>query len=456
MPPEGRFTKPTTQNAGVSDDFNDEIITNAMCVREALIEVDLISASSRCPPRCGQESATPRNRSDMTDHAPQNMHQKWMATCLDLARQGAGRVSPNPMVGAVLVGTDGTLLGQGLHHEYGGPHAEVYAIRDAERRYGAVALEHATLYVNLEPCSHHGNTPPCVDLILEKRIPRVVFGTRDPFRGSAGSGAQRLREAGVQVVEGALEAECKRLNEAFMHHTRTGRPLVTLKMAQTLDARIAGASGASQWISGDLSRRLAHHWRAEADGVLVGTETARQDNPSLTVRHVEGRHPVRIVLDRTGRLPADLNLFTDAQADKTIVVVAESTHIPYEQALVERGGRVLRMSVRNDALPLDHMLEALGERGGRGGLPMQSLLVEGGAALAASLLRKDLVDRLFLFIAPKALGAGPVAIDEIGREDLAEALTFAEHAWESVGEDMVFKGYRRALDASADDRSGSS
>ncbi len=387
----------------------------------------------------------------MTDRPPRNTHEKWMAACLDLARQGAGLVSPNPMVGAVLVGTDGTLLGQGLHHEYGGPHAEVYAIRDAERRYGGDALEHATLYVNLEPCSHRGKTPPCVDLILEKRIPRVVMGTRDPFLETVGSGVRRLREQGVQVVEGVLEGECKRLNEAFLHHVRTRRPLVTLKMAQTLDARLAGASGASQWISGDLSRRLAHHWRAVADGVLVGTETARQDNPSLTVRHVEGRHPVRIALDRAGRLPVGLNLFTDDQAEKTTVVAAESARIPYEQALVERGGRVLRVAERDGALDLGEMLEALGECGGRGGLPMQSLLVEGGAALAASLLREDLADRLFLFIAPKALGAGPVSIDGIGREDLVEALTFAEHAWESVGEDMVFKGYRRPLDATPED-----
>ena len=378
-------------------------------------------------------------------------HEKWMATCLGLARQGAGLVSPNPMVGAVLVGTDGTLIGQGLHHEYGGPHAEVYAIRDAERRYGSDALEHATLYVNLEPCSHHGKTPPCVDLILEKRIPCVVVGARDPFLKPVGSGVHRLREQGVQVIEGVLEAACKRLNEAFMHHIRTGRPLVTLKMAQTLDARIAGATGASRWISGDLSRRLVHHWRATSDGVLVGTETARHDNPSLTVRHVEGRHPARIVLDRTGRLPGDLKLFTDGQAEKTIVVAGESARIPYEEALVGCGGRVIRVAERDGALELGEMLEELGRDAGRQGLPLQSLLVEGGAALAASLLREDLVDRLFLFLAPKVLGAGPVSIEGIGREDLEKALTFVEHAWESVGEDMVFKGYRRALDATPAD-----
>ena len=291
-------------------------------------------------------------------------------------------------------------------------------------------------------------TPPCVDLILEKRIPCVVVGARDPFLNlkAAGSSVDRLREQGVEVIEGVLEADCKRLNEAFIHHIRTKRPLITLKMAQTLDARIAGASGASRWISGDLSRRLVHHWRATSDGVLVGTETARQDNPSLTVRHVEGRHPARIVLDRTGRLPGDLKLFTDDQAEKTIVVAGESARISYEEALVGSGGRVIRVAERDGALELGAMLDALGRDAGREGLPLQSLLVEGGAALAASLLREDFVDRLFLFLAPKVLGAGPVSIEGIGRKDLEKALTFVEHAWESVGEDMVFKGYRRSLD----------
>lgn len=176
-------------------------------------------------------------------------HDRWMSLCLDLAERAAGRVSPNPMVGAVLVGTDGTLLGQGWHREFGGPHAERHAIEDAERRYGLDALAHATLYVNLEPCTHQGKTPPCTDIILEKSIPRVVVGMADPYEKVNGSGIRRLRDAGVEVTVGVLEPECRRFNEAFVHHVETGRPLVTLKLAQTLDGRIAGASGASRWIS---------------------------------------------------------------------------------------------------------------------------------------------------------------------------------------------------------------
>lgn len=372
-------------------------------------------------------------------------HDKWMTTCLELAQRGAGRVSPNPMVGAVLVGTDGTLLGQGWHREFGGPHAEVHAIQDAERRYGDDALTNATLYVNLEPCSHHGKTPPCVDLILEMGIPRVVVGTSDPSPQVGGEGFRRLRENGVEVTEGVLAAASGRLNEAFIHHVQTGRPLVTLKMAQTLDARLAGASGESRWISGEPSRRLVHHWRATTDGVLVGTGTALRDDPALTVRHVEGRHPVRIVLDRTGRLPGNLQLFTDEHAGGTVVLSSGDAVPAYEDELARRGGRVIRVPSADGMLDLKFALAALGSDDGPLERPLQSILVEGGAGIAASLLRSDLVDRLFLFVAPKLLGVGPLSIDGIGLSELEDAYVFEEYEWERVGEDMLFKGYRRRL-----------
>lgn len=371
-------------------------------------------------------------------------HEKWMTMCLDLAERGAGLVSPNPMVGAVLVGTDGTLLGQGWHREFGGPHAESHAIQDTERRYGSDALKNATLYVNLEPCSHRGKTPPCADEILEKGIPRVVVGTEDPFPAVAGEGIRRLQDAGVEVTVGILKAECRRFNEAFIHHVRTGRPLVSLKMAQTLDARIAGASGTSQWISGEASRRLVHHWRATMDGILVGTTTAAADDPALTVRHVDGRQPVRVVLDRTGRLDPNLQLFTDENAGYTLAICAEGAEPPYEDRLRRAGGRVVRVPESDRGLDVKAVLDALGEDGGIDGRPMQSLLVEGGAGLAASLLREDLADRLYLFIAPKLLGAGRLSIDSIGIEELDHALTFVEHEWETTGDDILFKGYRRS------------
>ncbi|MEX0599019.1 MAG: RibD family protein, partial [Rhodothermales bacterium] len=234
-------------------------------------------------------------------------------------------------------------------------------------------------------------------------------------------------------------------NEAFLHHVDTGRPLVTLKMAQTLDARVAGISGESRWISGEASRRLVHHWRATTDGVLVGTETALRDDPALTVRHVEGRHPTRIVLDRSGRLPGHLQLFNDEQADHTVVITAVDTTLPYAEDLASRGGRVIGVQDRNGQLNLKDVLSALGKDAGPDGRSLQSLLVEGGSTLGASLLREDLVDRLYLFIAPLLLGAGTLSVNNIGREEIDHAYTFVEKQWDHVGDDVLFKGFRRKL-----------
>jgi diaminohydroxyphosphoribosylaminopyrimidine deaminase/5-amino-6-(5-phosphoribosylamino)uracil reductase len=374
---------------------------------------------------------------------PEADHERWMAVCLDLAEGGAGIVSPNPMVGAVLVGTDGTLLGQGWHREYGGPHAERHAIQDAERRYGGDALQNATLYVNLEPCVHFGKTPPCTDIILEKQIPRVVVGTPDPYPKVSGRGIDRLRERHVDVTTGVMETECRRLNEAFLHHVETGRPLVTLKLAQTLDSKVAGLSGESRWITGEPARRMVHHWRATMDGVMVGTGTVLQDDPALTVRHVDGRNPVRVILDRRGRLRDDLKLLSEKYAKNTLVFTSHEARPAYEQIFAERGGRIARVSQTDRGLDLGGILEYLGKEGGREGRPMQSLLVEGGPGIAVSLLEEDLVDRLFLFVAPRLLGAGHPAFTDFGPQQMPDALVFADHEWEIVGDDVLFRGYRR-------------
>ncbi len=378
-------------------------------------------------------------------------HETWMRRALVLAQRGAGSVSPNPLVGCVIVGSSGKVLGEGWHGAYGGPHAEVWAIRDAERKHGTEALRNCTLYVNLEPCSHHGKTPPCADLIMEKGIPRVVVGMEDPFPRVSGSGIERLRAHGVEVTVGVLEHEAKRLNEAFTHHISTGRPLVTLKIAQSLDGSVATASGDSRWVSGEAARTLVHRWRAEQDAVLVGSGTARADDPALTVRHVEGRQPIRVVLDREGMLPSTLKLFTDEQAGETIAVVGEGVSPDYAGALSERGGLVLPIPERNGHLDLDTLLDRLGAGLGMY-RPMQSLLVEAGPGLATALLRADpsagsgqaLVDRLALFIAPKLVG-GQRSVGDLSIKRMAEALTFAEHRWEPVGDDILFFGYRHSV-----------
>jgi len=378
-------------------------------------------------------------------------HRPWMERCLDLAEAGAGAVSPNPMVGAVVVGPGGTVLGEGAHEVYGGPHAEVQALHTAEEQHGAEALRDATLYVNLEPCSHHGKTPPCTSLIVEKAVPRVVVGTVDPFPQAQGRGIRRLREQGIEVEVGVCAHACRRFNEAFFHHVETGRPLVTLKVAQTLDGRVATRTGDSQWISGEAARTLVHRWRATLDGVLVGTGTARSDDPRLTVRHVEGRQPMRLVLDREGTLPPDRTLFTDAHADRTIAVLgAERDRPAYADTLVDAGGQILRVpETADDHLDLRALLRRLGTDGGREAVPLQSLLVEAGPGLATALFRQDLVDRFFCFVAPKVIGEGIDAVGDLGRTEMADAVTFAEQDWEAVGTDVLLRGYCRAVDDAA-------
>ncbi len=370
-----------------------------------------------------------------------------MERCLELAREGAGTVSPNPMVGAVLVGPDGSALGEGAHRAYGGPHAEARALQSAEQRHGREALREATLYVNLEPCSHHGKTPPCTDLIVEKGIPEVVVGTIDPFPKAQGRGIRQLRGHEVDVEVGVREHACRRLNEAFFHHVDTGWPLVTLKVAQTLDGRIATRTGDSQWITGTEARTLVHRWRAELDGVLVGRGTARSDDPRLTVRHVDGPQPLRLVLDRTGTLSPDRTLFTDDHTDRTVAVVGTDRPAPaYANRLTEAGGTVLPIPETDDAhLDLSALLRRLGTDAGRDAEPLQSLLVEAGPGLATALFRQDLVDRFFCFVAPKVVGEGTPALRDLGVTQMDDAVTFAEQTWDTVGDDGLLRGYLRAV-----------
>lgn len=373
------------------------------------------------------------------------VHERWMQQCLTLAARGAGHASPNPMVGAVLVAPGETVLGVGWHEAYGQPHAEPNAINAALEAYGAEAVRTATLYVNLEPCSHHGKTPPCADYILKHGIPRVVVGMTDPFSKVAGRGIQRLRDRGVEVITGVLEKQCRRFNEAFVHHVNTGRPLVTLKMAQTLDGHVATASGDSRWVSGLEARTRVHQWRAELDGVLVGSGTARTDDPALTVRHVEGRQPVRMVLDREGILSPNLRLFTDSFAAQTVAVVGPYVRPAYTYPLQRAGGHVWQVPERDGHLDLEALLDRLGKEGGMENRPMQSLLVEAGPGLATALFKQGLVDRFFLFVAPKLVGAGVPTLHTLGIERMADAHTFAEHGWEMCGKDLLFRGYRHTV-----------
>lgn len=373
-----------------------------------------------------------------------------MDRALALAARGAGAVSPNPLVGCVITGPDGAVWGEGWHGRWGGPHAEVWAVRDAEQRGFADRLGEATVTVTLEPCSHTGKTPPCADLLVARGVRRVEVALPDPFPAVAGRGIARLRAAGIEVAVGTRAAEAARLAEAFLTHTTTGRPLVTLKTAATLDGQVATATGDSRWVSGPAARRLVHRMRAEADAVLIGAGTASADDPALTVRDVPiapgQAHPLRVVLDRAGSLPESLALFTDAAAP-TLAVVAEGARPAYADVLRASGGALWHLpTTAAGRLDLGALLDRLGAGEGLpdGRRPVQSLLVEAGPGLATALLDADLVDRVVWIVAPKLLGAGTPAVGSLGIARMADALAFADARWETVGADAVLHGHLRA------------
>ncbi len=365
----------------------------------------------------------------------------WMQRARALALRGLGHVSPNPLVGCVVVSKSGDMLGEGWHERYGEAHAEPNALADARAR-GATDddLRAATVYVTLEPCAHQGKTPPCADLLIQTGVRRVVVGMRDPFPAVDGKGIEKLRAADIEVTVGVDAQACWRMNEAFVYHVRTGRPLVTLKIAQTLDGYSATTSGDSKWITSEASRRHVHRLRAASDAVLVGSGTARADDPRLTVRHTTGPQPLRIVLDRTGDLPPSLHLFSDEHAASTVAIVAPDANPAYADALQSSGGRLLRIPTDGEHLDLSALLDALGR--GDAGAPVHSLLVEGGPRLASALLRAPLADRLLTFIAPIWLGDGRPAFSGDAPNRMADAARWPETRWDTIGDDALLTAYR--------------
>jgi len=360
-----------------------------------------------------------------------------MRRALDLAGQGLGRVEPNPMAGAVVV-QDDTVVGEGYHARFGGPHAEVVALESAGDR-----ARGAEIFVTLEPCCHHGKTPPCTDAIIAAGVRRVVAAVEDPFPEVSGRGLARLCEAGLQVTVGVLEGEARRLNAAFFKRQGTGRPLVIAKWAMTLDGRLADASGESRWISGEASRRRVHEVRRVCDAVIVGAGTALADEPSLTVRHVEPLpergQPTRVVVD--GRLRIDAEREPAASAADVPVIVYTLAEAVAEapdraESLRRAGCEVTALSAGRGGVDLGAVLDDLGRRG------MSRVLAEGGARLLGSLVADGLADRVMVFVAPRLLVSGgalsPTAETE-GRR-LADALAVHEWRAEPVGEDVLLEG----------------
>lgn len=311
-----------------------------------------------------------------------------MQRCLDLALLGMGDVSPNPMVGCVIV-HDGEIIGEGYHQKFGGPHAEVHAINSVKNQE---LLKHSTLYVSLEPCAHHGKTPPCSDLIVEKKIPHVVIGTIDPFAEVAGKGIERMKKAGIEVEVGVLEAECRDLNRRFFTFHEKKRPYIILKWAQTLDGFIDTDRSETQhptWITNALSKRLVHKQRSEESAILIGTNTAQYDNPALTVREWSGNQPIRMVIDRLGRLDPKLTIF-DGKSPTWVFTGMEQTDL--------ENLKYINLDFSSNILP--QMMDELYRR------DILSVIVEGGSELLNSFLAISLWDRAFVYTGNQFFGKG--------------------------------------------------
>ena len=333
----------------------------------------------------------------MPFHAPdlyENIDEVYMARCLALAELAQGTVSPNPLVGAVVLDAEGRVVGEGYHQKAGEPHAEVNALNQAGEK-----AQGGTLYVNLEPCNHHGRTPPCTQMIVASGIQRVVCGTLDPNPLVAGSGRDMLQNSRISVRYGFLEKECKLLNEKFFHYIVAKTPFVTVKLGMTLDGKIANRHGESQWLTGSFARQYVHHLRHQYDAILTTAETVIADNPKLNVRDIPNirKQPIKIILDRQFRLNVERYQIFKGESPAWIVTSSVNHHKQNAQRAKAMGIRVIEVDEAGGALNLKALFAQLAEE------EVASIFVEAGGRLASTLLNEGLANKYYLFYAPKTL-----------------------------------------------------
>ncbi len=349
---------------------------------------------------------------------------EFMAHALSIAENGKLWTSPNPMVGAVIT-SDNKIIAEGYHERYGENHAEVNALKDIGEDIGKAAL-----YVTLEPCSIHGKTPPCTDAVVSSGISRVVIAMKDPNPRVNGEGIRILREAGINVEVGLLEERASRLNEKYIKYVSTSVPWVTLKAAQTLDGRIADINGDSKWITGKSSRKVVHSLRATHDAVLVGAGTVIKDDPELDVRHVEGKNPIRVIID--DNLDSDINSKVYQPDSKAILFTSAADKMEKLDTLHKKGVQVFTYEKKN-GIVIDWILKKLGEIG------ISSILVEGGSKIFSSFLSSDKVDRYILFVNSSFMGNGLDTFESEGFR-ISERLLLKEQTVELIGDDIMIQG----------------
>ncbi|GAA0086467.1 bifunctional diaminohydroxyphosphoribosylaminopyrimidine deaminase/5-amino-6-(5-phosphoribosylamino)uracil reductase RibD [Clostridium sp. CTA-7] len=363
------------------------------------------------------------------------MNEKYMRMAIELAKKGVGKVNPNPMVGAVIV-KDEKVIGEGYHEEYGKAHAEVNAFSSLiEESKGA------TLYVTLEPCSHYGKTPPCVDKIIENKIAKVVVGAFDPNPLVAGRGIKKLKDAGIDVVTSVLEEECKKVNEVFMKYIVEKKPFVVLKTAMTLDGKISTPSGESKWITNEESRKEVHKLRNKLSAIMVGVNTVIKDNPELTCRLEGGRNPIRIIVDSKLRIPMESKVVIDKLA-RTIVATTELANKDRVLDLKKLGVEVIIIKAKNERVDLQSLMVELGK------LNIDSILLEGGSTLSFSALEDKIVDKIQAYIAPKIIGGekSKTPVGGKGIEKLSNAIMLENMKVISVGRDLLIEGYLKGAE----------
>lgn len=355
-----------------------------------------------------------------------NKDERYMEQALNLAQKGAGWVAPNPMVGAILVKGD-RIIGSGYHQKYGGPHAEVNAIACATED-----VQGATMYVTLEPCCHDGKTPPCADLIVEKKLAKVVVGSLDPNPLVAGKGVQKLKEAGIEVVCGVLQEQCDYVNRIFRHYITTKQPYVVMKTAMTLDGKIATVTGESQWISGEQSRKEVHLLRHAYTGIMVGINTIIHDNARLTCRMEGGKNPTRIVVDSCLRISLMSNVLKDQEDNQTILATTSQASPLATNKLTMFGSKVVFCNKKDDRVDLQDLMNRLGAMG------IDSILLEGGATVNDAALKAGIVQEVITYISPKIVGGAnaPTPVGGTGVANLADAYKLTTMQVTQVGEDI--------------------
>ncbi|MEE8299295.1 MAG: bifunctional diaminohydroxyphosphoribosylaminopyrimidine deaminase/5-amino-6-(5-phosphoribosylamino)uracil reductase RibD [Thermodesulfobacteriota bacterium] len=363
-----------------------------------------------------------------------DQHSKYMSLALKLAKKAEGMTSPNPLVGAVLV-KHGKIIGQGYHKKAGLPHAEIEAFKNADKKRNS--LKGATLYVTLEPCCHKDKrTPPCVNTIIEKQISKVFVAMLDPNPKVSGNGIKKLRKSAIEVEVGILEEKAKELNEAFSKYITTGKPFVILKLAATMDGKIAAYTGDSKWIGSPTQRKYAHQLRNKVDGVMVGIETVLKDNPSLNVRlDKKTSYPVPIVLDSKLRIPIDSNLLSIHE--HSIIATSSKSYPRKKEKLINLGATILHLKAdKNGKLNLKELVKRLGKHG------ITSVLIEGGSKVAASALKSGIVDKVVFFYAPKIVGSEGISmIGELGISTIKKSLEIKDIKITKIKDEFMIEGY---------------